>query len=128
MSTKNRVLDGAPIYLFADDSLTKDWTTSPIDAITLGHIEVVLGWQHDTRTLRDPITVLSARPDRAQRDWCLGRLPIPSVATVTADLFLVSAARQIAHTHCGPAKFSHYFCHAPKRARSTLPLRDFEQV
>ena len=53
---------------------------------------------------------------------------VPSVTAVAANLFLVPATGQVAHSHCRPTKFRHYFCQTPKGARCPIALWDLKQV
>src|ERR1039457_5893790 len=52
----------------------------------------------------------------------------PSVAAVAANLFLVAASRQVAHSHCGPAQPCHYLRQMPVGARCPAALGNLKYV
>jgi hypothetical protein len=53
---------------------------------------------------------------------------ISRFSAVSADLFLISASRQITHPYCRPAKIGHNLCQASKGARRPLTLWHLKQV
>jgi hypothetical protein len=52
----------------------------------------------------------------------------PSIAAVAANLFLVSASRQVADPHSGPAQICHYLCKMPVGARCSAALGNIQYV
>jgi hypothetical protein len=50
------------------------------------------------------------------------------LAAISADLFLISAPRQIANSYCRPAEFSHKLRQASKGAGGPIALWHFQQV
>jgi hypothetical protein len=47
---------------------------------------------------------------------------------VTANLFFVSAARQIPYPNCRPAKLRHNLCNPSKSGSSPIALRDIKKI